>query len=143
MWDIFSGTGPTKYNYNIIVSPNILKFNPSLCAKVKIQISHHTLEGTDIASSKEIVFIMDEPKGAEPKKGRKKKTTADAKPSVSIKNFGAHVQVSKLKDVATLTLCWRCRIDSAGDGTKTIMPIRPTMCLAGGVQLDDEILRLM
>eukprot|EP00438_Fugacium_kawagutii_P008987 Skav223739 [mRNA] locus=scaffold2572:167090:171101:+ [translate_table: standard] len=111
---------------------------------VKIQISHHALEGTDVSSSKEIVFIMDEPKrDDEPKKGRKKKNNGDAKPPLSIKNFGVHVQVSKLKDVSTLKLCWRCRVDSAGDGTKTIMPIRPTMCLAGAVELDDDILRLM
>lgn len=113
---------------------------------MKYQISHHALEGTHITSVKEIAFVMDAPKedddqGAKKRKKEKKKDSN--KNTLSIKNFGSRLDVSKLKGSDYLQLCWRCRVEAAGDGTKTIMPIRPTMCLTGMLELEDQILRLM
>ena len=95
---------------------------------------------------KDIVFVMDAPKEDEKVKGKKAKNKNGdgSKTSLSIKNFGARVDISKLKSATSnFELCWRCRFDAAGDGTKTLMPIRPTMCLAGSLEIDEAALRLM
>ena len=88
----------------------LAKYQPALQIKhpkAKLEISHHACsDGGDFTCSKPLVFVMDEVKEETVKKeGKKKKKT----PGLTNKNFGAHLQVSKVKSSEMLALAWRCR----------------------------------
>ena len=75
--------------------------------QVKLEVSHHQTESNgDFKSSKSLAFVLDEktekPEGS--KKGKKK-----ANGSLTSKNFGSAVNVSKLKSSPSLIIAWRCR----------------------------------
>ena len=74
-----------------------------VAAKVKVQISHHSLlENGDLKQSKALVFVLDMPSEDAP--GKKRKAT------ITAKNFGAHVNISRLKaNGDNLMIVWRCR----------------------------------
>ena len=82
---------------------------PQLPCQVNVQITHHTLNGDDLSSEKQLVFVLDdvkEPK--EPKKRKKGKTNKS--PGPTFKNFGSFIDVDKLKQCAKFTVGWRCRL---------------------------------
>lgn len=109
-----------------------------------IQVSHHSFKDSKLTSVKELVFVMDDPKNDDEKPSKKSKAKGkDSKPSVSIKNFGAHVDIGNIKQCSHLQPAWRCRIEALSDGNKKITPIRPVVCLTGMLEVDDQIIRLM
>ena len=116
--------------------------------KVKVRISHHTLKKSDqsISQAKDLVFVLDPLADAEQtkKKRKLKKGGKDAKEStVSVKNFGAHLNIPKVKNSQHVGLAWRCRLDSHTDGAKVLMPIRPVAILNGMVDIDKQNFSLM
>ena len=67
-----------------------------------MEVSHHELKDGAITNVKKLVFVLDQL--AENPKNKKKKAT------LTPKNLGAHVNVSKLKaNTSTMELAWRCR----------------------------------
>ena len=76
--------------------------------KVKIGVSHHQSDGGDWKCEKPLVFVLDEPlnEAVKTEKGKKKKKVV---PQVTAKNFGGHLNISKIKDAEMLLLAWRCR----------------------------------
>ena len=76
--------------------------------QVKIEISHHTL-GDEWKNVKPLVFLVDEPKPEAVKKEKDKKSKKKKGPSMTAKNFGAHLQLNKVKEAQILSLAWRCR----------------------------------
>ena len=113
--------------------------------KVKLRISHHTMKKSEcsLTQSKELVFVLDAPKEEErPKKKQKKNTNGDTA-GVTVKNFGASLQIPKVKTSNLISIGWRCRLDSQGDGGKVLMPVRPVAILNGLVELDNQIINLM
>lgn len=71
---------------------------------MKIGVSHHRVgdDGT-VSCDKKLVFLLDEVK--KPDKKRRKK---DQGPSA--KNFGARIDVVKMKSCTMFLLGWRCRL---------------------------------
>jgi hypothetical protein len=113
-----------------------------------VRISHHNLKKTDqtMNQTKELVFVLDPPPDEEQKKKKRKlkKGGKEAKEStVSVKNFGAHLNIPKVKNSQHLGLAWRCRMDSQTDGAKVLMPIRPVAILNGMVDIDKQNFSLM
>lgn len=128
-------------------------------------------ETPQITVDKPLCFLLDEKKNKDdvPKKGRKgKKKEASNQPT--FKNFGNRVNVGKIKQASKLIIGWRIRpggllsvyiplkksVCSDGGwrfhkctrletnvGIKLIIPIRPICCLAGGLDMDSSIVRLM
>jgi len=92
-------------------------------SQVKIEISHHQLsDNGELTSVKPLVFLVDEPptgnQGAgdvkkEKKRGKKKKPAGPPVPTS--KNFGGHLQISKVKNAQILVLAWRCRCLAASE----------------------------
>ena len=69
--------------------------------QVKVQLSHNEVTQSGIQNTKQLVFVLDAV-GQNPKK--KKKV------ALTVKNFGAHVNVNKLKsNFGSMELAWRCR----------------------------------
>ena len=71
--------------------------------QVKLEVSHHQKVDGGWKTVKPICFVLDELQ-PEPKKSKKKKSN-----TITSKNFGAYINVSKLKSVPSLLLAWRCR----------------------------------
>ena len=123
----------------------MLKVQPQ--SEVKVKISHHTVDQSQatVSPSKELVFVMDVPK--EPKATKKDKKSGSGKNAkdkdITAKSFGSYLSIPKFKNSENLTVSWRCRLDSQGDGFKTIMPIRPVAILAGNLELDNENINLL
>jgi len=76
--------------------------------KVKIGVSHHQSDDGDWKSEKPLVFVLDEPVTEVVKTEKSKKRKKNA-PQVTAKNFGGHLNISKIKDAEMLLLAWRCR----------------------------------
>ena len=82
-----------------------------------MQLSHHTLSDEILTNTKPLVFLLDNPKSVkeedddqgEDKKKKRKKSKKQGKSSGSIKNFGAFVDISSLKNSASIEIAWRCR----------------------------------
>lgn len=72
---------------------------------MKIELSHHNLDTStkEVTSTKPLVFVMDQM--AEPQ-GKKRKVI------ITTKNFGARLDIGKLKEGLgpSLQLFWRCRL---------------------------------
>ena len=71
--------------------------------QVKLEVSHHQKVDGGWKTTKPICFVLDELQ-AEKKKPKKAK-----KAGVTSKNFGAYINISKLKSVPSVVLAWRCR----------------------------------
>ncbi|CAL1154099.1 unnamed protein product [Cladocopium goreaui] len=71
--------------------------------EVKLEVSHHQKVDGGWKTTKPICFVLDELQ-AEKKKPKKAK-----KAGVTSKNFGAYINISKLKSVPSVVLAWRCR----------------------------------
>lgn len=116
--------------------------------QVKYKISHHSLKKNEcsITSSKELVFVLDEPSDEPPRKKQKNKTGSKEKDAamVTIKNFGSTILIPKFKSSSILKVAWRCRLDSQADGAKLLMPVRPVAILTGSLEvLDGQNVSLM
>ncbi len=76
--------------------------------KVKVELSHHKKmeDGLDFDAAKKLVFVLDDVKTSNNGKKQKK----DKSSSLTAKNFGAYIDVNKVKaNPTTLALAWRCR----------------------------------
>jgi len=76
---------------------------PTILIQVKLEVSHHQKVDGGWKTTKPICFVLDELQ-AEKKKPKKAK-----KAGVTSKNFGAYINISKLKSVPSVVLAWRCR----------------------------------
>ena len=123
--------------------PIMFKVQPQ--PEVKVKMSHHSVDQSQatVSPSKELVFVMDVPKEPKASKKDKKGGKAAKDKDVTTKNFGVHVSIPKMKNSENFIVSWRCRLDSQGDGFKTIMPIRPVAILAGNLELDNENINLL
>eukprot|EP00438_Fugacium_kawagutii_P001271 Skav224319 [mRNA] locus=scaffold227:508757:513150:+ [translate_table: standard] len=88
---------------------------PSLMPRkcVKLAITHHTISSDEkVVNEKPICFLMDPPKdreeGGKPAKKKQKKNT-DAG-TMTNKNFGSILDISKLKSCNRLLVGWRVRL---------------------------------
>ena len=82
----------------------LLSLSPS---KVKLEVSHHIQQDENWTSSKPLVFVMDETPEV-PKKTKKRSKNGS---TMTSKNFGAFMNISKIKTCATtLLVAWRCRL---------------------------------
>ena len=69
-----------------------------------MELSHHKLQSDTWQSAKPLVFVLDEI--VEDSKSKKK----GAKPGApTSKNYGASMDIPKLKACEALILAWRCR----------------------------------
>lgn len=74
--------------------------------KVKIGISHHRVaDNGSISSEKKLVFLLDDIK---PEKKKRKKDKKESGPTC--KNFGARMDVMKMKSATKFIIGWRCRL---------------------------------
>ena len=67
---------------------------PHLPCQVNVQITHHTLNGDEVSSEKQLVFVLDdikEPKEPEKKRGKNKKNGKSSGPT--FKNFGGFIDI--------------------------------------------------
>ena len=126
------------YCYKLICSMLACCFNSSLATpQVKLKISHHSKknETCEVVSTKELVFVLDEPPTEAPRKRRKKGEKKESKDDgVTMKNFGANLSIPKVKNSKFLNIAWRCRLDSQGE-TKVLMPVRPVAVLSSMLEL--------
>lgn len=77
-----------------------------LFPEAKLEVSHHKLQDDKCTNVKPIVFIMDDP--PQPKVKKQKKTKDSV--SITTKNFGSWINVSKIKTCSdTFKIGWRCR----------------------------------
>ena len=89
-----------------IVDENTNQHKSTLLAEAKLEVSHHKLQDDKCTNVKPIVFIMDDP--PQPKVKKQKKTKDSV--SITTKNFGSWMNVSKLKTcLDTFKIGWRCR----------------------------------
>lgn len=114
-----------------------------LASEVKVRISHHNIKKPDnaISSTKELIFVLDALDDKPKKKNKGKKNSKE--PTTSVKNFGANLNIPKVKNNEHLKTAWRCRVDAQSDGAKVLMPIRPVAILAGMLELDNQNFSLM
>ena len=75
--------------------------------QVNVNVTHHTLNDNGITTEKPLIFILDEVKSDEEKKGRKKRKK-DTGPTH--KNFGAKLSVDKMKGTDRFVVAWRMRL---------------------------------
>ncbi|CAK9042284.1 Uncharacterized protein SCF082_LOCUS32839 [Durusdinium trenchii] len=114
--------------------------------EVKLAVTHHTVASIDkIEPEKPLTFLLDPPKPqdgeGEPKKKKLKK--GETAGTMTAKNFGAILDISKFKKANRLVLGWRARLDSNNSsGTRTIVPIRPIACAAGVLDLGETVVKL-
>lgn len=130
-------------------------------SQVKLALTHHslnTVEGT-ISTDKDLVFLLDGKKSLdEPDRKKRKGGKNPDSTKCTVKNFGAMVDISKLKNIKRLIVGWRVRsgfvclsafvafsrLDSSQkSGVKTLVPIRPVACCAGTMDLGSTVVRLM
>ena len=115
--------------------------------QVKIRISHHTLKKSEstITPAKDLVFVLDEPPVEGPKKKRKAKNgkEQDSTAGVTVKNFGSNLLVPKIKTSKFINICWRCRLDSPGDGVRLIMPVRPVAVLSSMLDVENKNINIL
>ena len=82
-----------------------------LSHQVKLAVTHHTLTASgdswQLSSDKPLCFVLDPLKQPESKKGKKKNKKRDG--VFNIKNFGAVVDISKLKNAIRIMIGWRAR----------------------------------
>ena len=90
----------------------IIFYCSSIPIQVKLEVSHHQKVDGGWKTTKPICFVLDELQ-AEKKKPKKNK-----KAGVTSKNFGAYINISKLKSVPSVVLAWRCR--SLASNTKHV-----------------------
>ena len=76
-----------------------------------MEVSHHKLHEGEFKNTSPLVFVMDDLPDPESEKVKKEKKSkkSKTKDSITTRNFGAHVDVSKLKSAEHLSLAWRCR----------------------------------
>lgn len=75
--------------------------------QVNVKLTHHTLTDAGVSLEKSLVFVLDEPKQADEEKKSKKKKK-DSGPNH--KNFGAKLDVNKMKGTDKFVIGWRCRL---------------------------------
>ena len=81
--------------------------------QVKLEVSHHKLQDGVWKAVKPLVFVLDNvPEDKKVKKevkegGRKKKKAKTE--GLNIRNFGASLDVGKIKCAEHLSTAWRCR----------------------------------
>ena len=109
-----------KVYYNIILvldrSGSYIKhYKTTLVLQVKIEVSHHALQDGAWKTTKPLVFVLDNiPEEKQKKvkkelKEKKRKLKKEGTDGISMKNFGAHLDVPKIKSAEHLTTAWRCR----------------------------------
>ena len=80
---------------------------------MKLEVAYHQQQEDDWSSAKPLVFVMDAPPEGKRKTKVEKGQTGSKGPSVTSKNFGAWMDISKFKTCGdTLNLAWRCRVPS-------------------------------
>lgn len=75
-------------------------------SQVKVELTHHELVDFEWKNTKSLVFVMDELVDPVKKEGKRRKTKG---PEYTSRNFGAFMNISKLKNCTALTLAWRIR----------------------------------
>lgn len=98
-----------------MLEPPFLSLHLSTSAlQVKVDVSHHKRVDSEWASAKPLVFVLDPVKDPSVKaedKPKKRKAEKSKAPSVNLKNYGARLDMGKVKASSKLTLAWRARFD--------------------------------
>ena len=78
---------------------------------MKLGVSHHALVDGALNAEKPLVFVMGNRKDDDEQGSKKRKHDGSNRKgnSVSIKNFGAYVQPTKIKSSTKLVIGWRVR----------------------------------
>ena len=79
---------------------------------MKLEVSHHEKVDGEWKCNKSLVFVCDAPPDEKDKvqvKRQKKDKKEKKAPGITQKNFGAFLSISKLKEVASFVVTWRCR----------------------------------
>ena len=80
--------------------------NISNYCQVKVELTHHELVDFEWKSVKSLVFVLDEIVDPVKKEGKRRKTKG---PDYTLRNFGAFMNIGKLKNATSMTLAWRVR----------------------------------
>ena len=79
-----------------------------------MDVSHHKRVDSEWASSKPLVFVLDPVKDPSVKtedKPKKRKAEKSKAPAVNLKNYGARLDMGKVKASSKLTIAWRARFN--------------------------------
>ena len=73
-----------------------------------MEVSHHAFNDGDWKSTKPLVFVLDNMADLDAKDNKKSKKNKGK--NLTHRNFGAFLDIGKVKSAQHLSLAWRCRL---------------------------------